>query len=176
MKAKEIRKNNQTKDGVNKVKKLTITALVVFSFFMFNSIFAGNSSTKVDEEKYDLVVENYLTGIKSDNFGLKTSSAYYLGELKSSDAVIPLLKILSNDEEDVRTRITAALALYKIGDGRGIYRLKTMSRFEDNKRLADLSQKFYYTHVLKEMGYEEELNENSLEEYVQNVALPKMFN
>ena len=144
------------------MKKLTITALVVFSFFMFNSIFANGNSSKVDEGKYDLVVENYLTGIESDNFGLKTSSAYYLGELKSSEAV--------------RTRITAALALYKIGDGRGIYRLKTMARFEENKRLAGLSEKFYYTHVLKEMGYEEELNENSLEEYVQNVALPNMFN
>ena len=158
------------------MKKLTITALVIFSFFMFNSVFAVNNSTKVDEEKYDLVVDNYLTGIQSDNFGLKTSSAYYLGELKSSEAVIPLLKILSNDDEDVRTRITAALALYKIGDGRGIYRLKTMARFEENSRLADLSEKFYYSYVLKEMGYEEELNENSLEEYVQKVALPTMFN
>jgi hypothetical protein len=176
LKAKENRKNNQTKGGVNKMKKLSITALVVFSFFMFNSVFADNNSKKVNEEKYDLVIENYLTGIESVNFGLKTSSAYYLGELKSSEAVIPLLRILSNDDEDIRTRITAALALYKIGDGRGIYRLKTMARFEDNKRLADLSEKFYYTHVLKEMGYEEELNENSLEEYVQNVALPNMFN
>ncbi|NOG99367.1 MAG: HEAT repeat domain-containing protein [Ignavibacteriae bacterium] len=158
------------------MKKFTITAFIVFSFFMFNSIFAGNNSSKVAEEKYDLIVDNYLAGIESNNFGLKTSSVYYLGELKSSESVIPLLKILRNDDEDIRTRITAALALYKIGDGRGIYRLKTMSKFEDNQRLANLSEKFYYSYLLKEMGYEEELNENSLEEYVQNTALPNMFN
>jgi len=46
----------------------------------------------------------------------------------------------NSDEE----RIAAALALYKIGDNRGIYKLKTSSKFDDSKRVKDICYKLYY--------------------------------
>ena len=158
------------------MKKLTILIFLVCSLLLVASVSAKTGSSQLSESKYDSAVDNYLIGVKSENFGLKTSSAYYLGEMESSEAVIPLLRILNNDDEDVRTRITAALALYKIGDGRGIFRLKTTAKFDDNKRLADLSERFYLAYKLKELGFDQEISEESLQEYVQNTALPEMFN
>jgi hypothetical protein len=154
----------------------TKTFLVLMLLLISSVLMANNNNLKFDDDKYDIIVENYLNGIQSNNFGLKTSSAFYLGELKSSEAVIPLLRILSNQNEDVRTRITAALSLYKIGDGRGIYRLKTTAKFDENTRLSELSERFYLTHILREMGYDGEIDENSLEEYVENISLKEMVN
>ena len=168
-------KNLTSQKGVGKMKKISLTAVLVFSILFGSTLLANPDYLKIDDDKYDVIVENYMIGVQSDNFGLKTSSAYYLGEIKSSEAVIPLLRILSNEDEDVRTRITAALSLYKIGDGRGIYRLKMTSKLDDNKRLSELTGRFYLTHILREMGYDEEIDENSLKEYVQNVALYEMF-
>ena len=162
--------------GMEKMKKLTIATALVLSLLISTSLFANPEYLNLDDDKYDLVVENYLNGAESENFGLKTSSFYFLGEIEASEAVIPLLSILSDDDEDVRTRITAALSLYKIGDGRGIYRLKTTAKFDDNERLSELTHKFYITHILKEMGYDEEINEESLEEFVQNIGLDDLLN
>jgi HEAT repeat protein len=96
----------------------------------------------------DIFIENYLIGLHSENNGLMSSSAYYLGELKSEEAVIPLMKILkSSDEEELR--IVAALALLKIGDERGIYAIKKAIRFDESKRVSDICAKFYYDYLTR---------------------------
>jgi hypothetical protein len=52
------------------------------------------------EEKYSQIEENYLVGLNSSNVGLRTSCAYFLGEMKSDKAIIPLLKLLRNGETE----------------------------------------------------------------------------
>lgn len=94
---------------------------------------------------------NLLVGLASDNFGLKTSSAYMLGELQSTRAVLPLMKILHTDLND-DARIMAALALYKIGDARGLYAVKQAIRFDDSERVSKLCIKFYNAYVNKEIA------------------------
>ncbi|UCH64378.1 MAG: hypothetical protein JSW63_07005 [Ignavibacterium sp.] len=96
----------------------------------------------------EIVVENYLIGLHSENNGLMSSSAFYLGELRSGEAVIPLMKILkSSDEEELR--IAAALALLKIGDERGIYAIKKAIRFDESKRVSDICAKFYNDYLTR---------------------------
>jgi hypothetical protein len=71
----------------------------------------------------DLIITNLMNGINSGNQGLRMSSAYLLGEFKSDEAIIPLMKILKSDENE-ESRIMSALSLLKIGDSRGLFAIK----------------------------------------------------
>jgi HEAT repeat protein len=96
----------------------------------------------------EIVVKNYLNGLESENNGLMSSSAYFLGELKSEEAVIPLMKLLKSSDEE-QLRIAAALALLKIGDERGIYAIKKAIRFDDSKRVSEICAKFYNDYLTR---------------------------
>lgn len=120
------------------MKKLIFSILLVV--ISFSSVFASN--TNFTKAKKDLIEQNLLNGINSENFGLKTSSAYFLGENKSSKAVIPLLKMLHNDESE-EARILAALSLIKIGNPVGVYAVKMAAKFDGNEKVRKMCAKFY---------------------------------
>lgn len=96
---------------------------------------------------YDNIEKSYLSGFFSDNLGLRISSAYFLGEIKSSMAVIPLMEMLRNSESE-EERLIAALSLTKIGDERGIYLLKYQSEFSDCERVRCMCEKFYNAYLV----------------------------
>jgi hypothetical protein len=96
----------------------------------------------------EIVIENYLIGLESENNGLISSSSYFLGEIKSDEAVIPLMKILKNSDEE-ELRIAAALALLKIGDERGIFAIKRAIEFDESKRVSDICSKFYNDYLTR---------------------------
>ena len=86
--------------------------------------------------------ENLLIAINSDNYGLKSSAAQILGDIKSDKAVIPLMKILkSSDDENLR--IVAALSLYKIQNPMGMFAVRQAIRFDESARVRNLCLKFY---------------------------------
>jgi HEAT repeat protein len=91
---------------------------------------------KISDEEIEL---NYLEGAKSGKWGLKGSAAYYLRERKSEKAVIPLMKILREDES-IEARIMAALSLYKIGDSRGLFAIKRAVKFDDNEQVQKMCE------------------------------------
>ncbi|MDZ7764996.1 MAG: hypothetical protein U5K00_11280 [Melioribacteraceae bacterium] len=69
----------------NRRFNLIVLVLLVFA----TSLLAGpNKASR------EIIEQNYIEGINSENLGLKVSSAYYLGEMKSQKAVIPLMAIL----------------------------------------------------------------------------------
>ncbi len=126
--------------------KLSITLLLLL-FFVFVSF--GTAAEPVKETNTinrDLAIQNLLIGLDSDNIGLTSSSAFYLGELSSTEAVIPLMKMLRNAEQE-ELRISAALALLKIGDERGIYAIKRGIIFDESERVKDMCEKFYNAHL-----------------------------
>jgi HEAT repeat protein len=121
--------------------------LLLLLFFVFVSY--GAAAEPVKEKRTinkDLAIQNLLIGLDSDNIGLTSSSAFYLGELSSTEAVIPLMKMLRNSEKE-ELRISAALALLKIGDARGIYAIKRAIVFDESKRVSDMCEKFYNSHL-----------------------------
>jgi HEAT repeat protein len=87
-------------------------------------------------------VSNYLVGIKSDNEGLRISCAYFMGEYKVEDAIIPLMKML-NSEKSEEARIIAALSLAKIGTGKAVYAVKQASVLDSSERVRNLCARFY---------------------------------
>ena len=59
---------------------------------------AADTSTPLTAEQYARAEQNLLIGLESDNQGVKESSAYMLGEIKSAKAVVPLMKMLRSDD------------------------------------------------------------------------------
>ncbi|MEJ2614042.1 MAG: HEAT repeat domain-containing protein [Ignavibacteriaceae bacterium] len=131
------------------MKKLSVAYLVIaIVVLLVISIKAEN----ILDTKKENAVKSLSLGLLSENSGLRASSALILGQLIDSKyinkdntetAVIPLMKMLNKGNSD-EERIAAALALYKIGDNRGIYKLKTSSKFDESKRVKDICYKLYY--------------------------------
>jgi hypothetical protein len=87
-------------------------------------------------------VASLLMGIRSDNQGLRESAAFVLGEIKCTEAVIPLMRLLHEDE-NASTRIVAALALSLIGESRGVYAVKRAVTFDSDSHVRLLCAYFY---------------------------------
>jgi HEAT repeat protein len=100
----------------------------------------------IGEIRYEQAVQNLLIGLSSDNDGLRRSSAYILGELKSDESVIPLMGALKS-HKDPNTRIVAALSLCKIGDARGVFAVKQEVRFDDSEKVRRSCAWFYNQYV-----------------------------
>jgi HEAT repeat protein len=127
-----------------------IKLILVFISLITFLVFAGNNQR---EDLKKCTVESLIMGINSENFGLRTSSAYMLGELRCEKGVIPLMRMLkSEDREDAR--IVAALALLKIGNAKGIFAIKQAIRFDDSERVRRLCANFYHSYSEKSTSVE----------------------
>ena len=135
--------------GGNKMKKL-ITLLVLVVFFLFSSsvLFAGNKSIQNQSVSYEQIESTLLAGLNSDNYGLKVSSAYMLGEIKSEYAVNDLTMML-RDSDNEKMRLVAALSLLKIGTERSVFMVKKSRRFNDSENVRDLCDHLYNCHLYK---------------------------
>ncbi|MBK7868176.1 MAG: HEAT repeat domain-containing protein [Ignavibacteriales bacterium] len=94
---------------------------VFFAAILTPAVNANNAPKK--SLSYRQAELNYINGVESDNAGLRLSSTLFLGEMKSDEAVIPLMRVLKSCDDEA-CRIAAALSLTKIGDSRGIYAVK----------------------------------------------------
>jgi len=105
-----------------------------------------NDFTVFNEEEYDQIETNMLIGIKSKNTGLQTSCAYFLGEMKSDIAMIPLLRLVTNGETE-EARIIAALSLYKIQSKIGMYRLKYLAESDESELARNVFDRLYKVYA-----------------------------
>jgi len=143
------------------MKRLTTNLIFVsIIFLLLHSSSFGIKLSNVDEpeinsynnyailtdEEYEQVEQNLLAGIKSDNIGLQTSSAYFLGEMHSDKSLIDLLKLAryGNTEE---SRIIAGLSLYKIESDIGMYLLKSLRESDDSEKVRHTFDRIYKKYI-----------------------------
>ena len=132
--------------------KSLVTIFLLTSLLIGTSYASGNP--KAITEIRQNTISSLENGLNSKNLGLKSSCAYMLGELQISTAVIPLMKILrENENEDLR--IAAALALYKIGTPMAINAVKQSIRFDNSERVSKHCAIFYYEHMKNKLIDEE---------------------
>lgn len=120
-------------------------AVLVVMLSLTGSLFAEHPPV-VKRHNSLSMEQNLLMGVNSENTGLKVSSAYHLGEMKSDKAVLSLIKMLRDSKKE-EERIAAALSLTKIGTTKAIYFVKEASKFDDSKRVRELCNKFYVNSV-----------------------------
>ena len=115
---------------------------------------AYNNYTILSDEEYNQVEQNLLAGIKSGNIGLQTSCAYFLGEMKSDRAMIPLLILVQNGETE-EARIIAALSLYKIESKIGMYSLKYLAETDESEIARRVFGRIYQKYVVDKYSFRE---------------------
>jgi HEAT repeat protein len=126
-----------------------ILSLMVFLLVFSNTTFAGDGISEPGMN--ESTIASLLEGLASDNLGLKSSCAYMLGELKVTEAIIPLMKMLHNDVNE-EIRISAALALYKIGTPMSIHAVKQAVRFDESERVNKLAHNFYSEYLREKLN------------------------
>lgn len=134
------------------MKKISMFfALVLFSVLMTSRMFAVDF-IKASNRSLEKMEKELITNISSldESFNDRVYSVYQLGEMQSSRAVIPLLKILKTDKNE-ELRIIAAVSLYKIGDRRGLYAIQQAIRFDESPRVRRLCG-IFYNEFLSETG------------------------
>lgn len=139
----------------------TLVSILLLSSLMFAPILAAGADLTASPNK-SAIIENLTTGLKSDNEGLRVSSAVVMTEVidnalaKPDDfsaTLIPLLRMLDygvTEEE----RIAAAVALYTIDSGIGIYRLRGSAKFDSSEKVRAVSKNLYYSyHTINSSTY-----------------------
>ncbi len=110
------------------MKKYVVSFFAITLLLASTNVFAGVNKKGVGKTvNTEAIVDNLKVGLTSNNYGLRVSSAYVLGQLiccniidpdDASGTIIPLLKIMNSEETD-EARIVAALALYHLKSDRG---------------------------------------------------------
>ena len=129
-------------------------SVIAYSFlFVLLFSFTFTQAQTPTEVKYSQIEDNLLVGLNSVNQGLKVSSAYFLGEIKSKKATNQLMATFHcSDSPEVRQ--VAALALYKINSERGMFAIKQAIRFDDDEQTRKLCKIFYNQYQTREReGY-----------------------
>lgn len=119
------------------MKKISSFLVLVIILLVTNLTFAAQKHS-VNKN----VEDNLINGLNSENLGLATSSAYYLGEFGTNRCIIPLMKVLKNGKTD-EERISAAVALSKINSPRAIFAVKQRAKYDDSERVRRLCENFY---------------------------------
>ena len=134
-------------------------ALTVLFLVLSSTTFAGDGKSEVDVK--ESTIASLLEGLTSDNLGLKASCAYMLCELEVTEAIIPLMRILHNDVNE-ELRISAALALYKIGTPMSIHAVKQAGRFDESERVNKLAQNFYTEYLREKLNKADDTETDNL--------------
>ena len=135
------------------MKTLVLFIAIFFSAFaLVTTSFAQLPFAPIPTETSVAIIEsNYLAGLESEVQGLKVSSAFFLGEMESERAVIPLMKMF-REAEDPGTKFVAAWSLLKIGDKRGVYLVKTEAERSDCKSTSCICEYLYKKYSLDVYG------------------------
>ncbi len=133
--------------------KRVILYLVVFFLASASISFAQAPPKEIYANKvYHKIESNYLKGLGSENPSLKVSCAYFLGELKSEKALIPLMDLFHNSKND-GARLIAAWSLLKIGNPRGVNLVKrAIEMNECSSNISCMLQYLYKDYCLKTNG------------------------
>lgn len=126
----------------------------ILFLLLFASTFISANNKLISQ--YTTIEENLLVGLSSENQGLKLSSAYFLGEIKSDKAIIPLMNLFHNSKEFCARQV-AALALFKIDSKRGMYAIKQAIQFDENPQTRKICSILYNQHLLRKQNIQIEV-------------------
>lgn len=132
-------------------RSFTSFVLIVVSVMLITSISYSQSQNQKNKFKKASVSEfsdrqwtengiaNLVTGIKSDNLGLRKSAIYLAGLYQISETVPTLIDQLKK-EENAEVKVLTALVLYRLEDPRGIEAIENLYMSDENARVKRMSK------------------------------------
>lgn len=129
--------------------KKSIIIILLAVLVANTNLLAQNTKVSKFHPQYDKIEKSLMMGLKSDNFGLRMSSAFMLGEMESTKAVDDLVNMLRT-EEDEGAKVMAALSLVKIGSDRALFMVKRTIQFADSAKFSARLDHIYKAHLHKD--------------------------
>lgn len=133
------------------MKRTFLSLLVLCVVFSTLSYAQAPPKSLKSDAAYHQIESNYLKGLLSDNPDLRTSCAYFLGEMKSDKALIPLMEMFHR-AENVGAKLVAAWSLLKIGDSRGVNLVKRSVELGECGKAGCILRYLYMNYCLKTDG------------------------
>ena len=141
---------------MKKYLKHMITVLL-FAIFIVNNGFAKDPTTtdpRFTEEKLKRIEKNLVLAIESSSPSLQASAALVLKQVKTNvpeygftSAIIPLMRILKDEQRETNVRIAAALSLQDLKSERGDFAIQRTAQFADNVRLKHICSWLTYQRL-----------------------------
>jgi HEAT repeat protein len=92
-----------------------------------------------DKQFTEQEIGNLLTGIKSENLGLR-KSAIYLAGLYGVNETVPTLIEQLKKEENADVKVLTALVLFRLEDPKGIDAIENLYKNDENARVKRMSK------------------------------------
>lgn len=105
--------------------------------------------------KEKLYLQNLITGIQSENTGLRRSAIYLAGKYRIAEVNSVLIEAMKA-EIDPSTRILIALSLYNIGEVSGMEAILNFSHIEKDakvKRMLTSLYQEYNSHIAAQSSF-----------------------
>ena len=134
-----------------------IMAGLLFAILIANFGFAKDPNTtdpRFSEEKLNRIEKNLVLAMESSMPSLQASAALVLKQVKSiapeygfNSAVIPLMRILKDEQGETNVRIAAALSLQDLKSARGDFAIQRSAQFSDNDRVKHICSWLTYQRL-----------------------------
>ena len=92
-----------------------------------------------DKQFTEQEIGNLLTGIKSENLGLRKSAIYLAGLYGVSETVPTLIDQLKK-EKNAEVKVLTALVLFRLEDPKGIDAIENLYKNDENARVKRMSK------------------------------------
>lgn len=123
----------------------TAKGVILLTALVF--LLSGTLNAQRNAEKFDKnAVGNLISGIKSDNEGLKRNSIYFAGKYKVEETVEVLTEQLKT-ETDAADKILIALSLYQIGNSNGLEAVKQTAKNDTDERVKAMCEHIYTQYL-----------------------------
>jgi hypothetical protein len=133
---------------MKKLKSIFGNALLVFVMVVFfiiaDSSAQTNSINEITKNKYAL--DNLISGIKSENCGIKRSAIYFAGKYRIAEVKEVLMEQL-NSEDEACVRILIALVLYELGEPAGLLAVKNFTESTEDLKSRRMATQIYYNFM-----------------------------
>jgi hypothetical protein len=143
-------------DVMKKYLKHMIAGLL-FAIFIANIGFAKDPTTtdpRFTEEKLKRIEKNLVLAMESSSPSLQASAALVLKQVKTnvpeygfSSTIIPLMRILKDEQREANVRIAAALSLQDLKSERGDFAIQRTAQFADNGRVKHICSWLTYQRL-----------------------------
>ncbi len=121
-----------------KAEKFSNQLAITFALTMMMVLLTGKISfgqtSKEEAKKYNRMIENLKVGIQSNNEGVRRDCIYLAGKYEYTEVVEVLIDALKQ-EKNPKNRALIALALYRIGDEKGIKAVYEVSLVETDAKV-----------------------------------------
>jgi hypothetical protein len=139
---------------------IVVAASLVLSGSAFATAPPDNPTTRVfTQEQLVKIEDNLLLCLASECPGVRATAALTIKQLKETApgysferSIIPLMRIVKNEDSDDCSRLTASLALHVLESARGDYAIKMTAYFTEAGRVKRMCENLSYTRTTEKLA------------------------